>query len=120
MITGIGVDIIEIERIKRLALKKSFYKSFFTESEIEYLKNKRVESTAGYFCAKEAVVKALGTGFAGVGFKDVEIVKNNMVPNVVLHGRALKIAEENKIEKIHVSITHCREYAAATAVAEGK
>lgn len=119
MIIGLGTDIIEIKRIEKLTLSKNFYKRFFTENELKYLLCKRIESTAGYFCAKEAVVKALGTGFSGIGFKDVEIVKINSVPNVVLHMNALKIANDKGITKIHISITHCKEYAAATAVAEG-
>jgi holo-[acyl-carrier protein] synthase len=109
MIIGLGTDIIEIKRIEKLTHSQSFYRRFFTEIELEYLLNKKVESTAGYFCAKEAVVKALGTGFSGIGYKDVEIIKINSVPCVVLHENALKIANSKGIEKIHLSITHCRE-----------
>jgi holo-[acyl-carrier protein] synthase len=119
MVLGLGTDIIEIKRIERLTQSQSFYRRFFTDNELKYLLSKKVESTAGYFCAKEAVVKALGTGFSGIGYKDVEIVKINSVPCVVLHENALRIAKTKGIEKIHLSITHCREYAAATAVAEG-
>ncbi|MCX7905065.1 MAG: holo-ACP synthase, partial [Caloramator sp.] len=66
MIVGIGTDIIEIERIKRaIERNRLFINKIYTENEIEYLKNKNTESYAGYFCAKEAVAKALGTGISG-------------------------------------------------------
>lgn len=116
MIIGVGTDIIEIERIKRLLAKGDFFNRFFTEGEREYLLSKRPESTAGYFCAKEAVVKALGTGFSGFKWTDVEIVKKNSVPGVVLHGKALSIAKEKGVNNINLSISHCRAYATATAV----
>lgn len=118
MIIGIGTDIIEIERVKKLLTKGDFFIRFFTEGEREYLLKKKPESAAGYFCAKEAVVKALGTGFSGFKWTDVEIVKINSVPGVVLHGRALSIAKEKGVEHINLSISHCRTYAVATAVME--
>ncbi len=118
MIFGIGTDIIEIDRIKKLLGKGDFFNRFFTEGEREYLKKKKPESAAGYFCAKEAVVKALGTGFSGLKWTDVEIVKVNSVPGVILHGRALEVANEKGVENIYLSISHCREYAVATVVME--
>lgn len=118
MIIGIGTDIIEIDRVKKLLLKGDFFNRFFTEGEREYLLNKRPESAAGYFCAKEAVVKALGTGFSGFKWTDVEIVKVNSVPGVVLHGRAFDIASAKGVKHINLSISHCRTYAVATAVVD--
>lgn len=118
MIIGIGTDIIEIERVKKLLDKEEFFKRFYTEGEREYLINKKAESAAGYFCAKEAVVKALGTGFSGFKWTDVEIVKINSVPNVILHGRALDIANSKGVSHINLSISHCRTYAVATAIME--
>jgi holo-[acyl-carrier protein] synthase len=120
MILGIGTDIIEIFRIEKLIKNTNFMGKFFTESERLYLEKKGPESTAGYFSAKEAVVKAIGTGFSGFKFTDVEIIKKNSVPHVELHGKAKNIANERGIEKIHVSISHCKSYATAVAVAEGK
>lgn len=116
MIIGIGTDIIEIDRVKKLLEKKDFFIRFFTRDEREYLINKKPESTAGYFCAKEAVVKALGTGFSGFKWIDVEIIKTNSVPGVVLHGRALEIAISKGVSNIKLSISHCRTYAVATVV----
>lgn len=118
MIIGIGTDIIEIDRVKKLLRKGEFINRFFTEGERDYLINKKPESTAGYFCAKEAVVKALGTGFMGFKWTDVEIVKVNSVPGAILHGMALKIANEKGVKHINLSISHCRTYAVATAVME--
>lgn len=120
MILGIGTDIIEIVRIEKLVKNTNFMGKFFTESERLYLEKKGPESSAGYFSAKEAVVKAMGTGFSGFKFTDVEIVKINSAPHVKLHGQAKGIADERGIEKIHVSISHCKTYATAVAIAEGK
>lgn len=116
MVIGIGTDIIEIDRVERLMGKKNFYTRFFTQSERDYLINKKPESTAGYFCAKEAVVKALGTGFSGFKWKDVEIIKIDSVPGVILHGRALEIANSKGVSNIKLSISHCKGYAVATAI----
>ena len=119
MIIGIGTDIIEIDRVRKLAEGTKFMERFFTAAERAYLLNKKPESTAGYFCAKEAVVKALGTGFSGFKWTDVEIIKVNSVPGVVLSGGALEISKDKGIRMIHLSISHSREYATATAIAEG-
>jgi holo-[acyl-carrier protein] synthase len=116
MIIGIGTDIIEIDRVKKLLGKKCFFSRFFTEDERKYLINKKPESTAGYFCAKEATVKALGTGFSGFKWSDVEIIKINAVPGVILHGKALEIANEKGITHINLSISHCKTYAVATVI----
>lgn len=118
MIIGIGTDIIEIDRVKKLLDKGDFFIRFFTEGEREYLINKKPESAAGYFCAKEAVVKALGTGFAGFKWSDIEIIKVNSQPGVTLHGRALEIANTKGVRHINLSISHCRTYALATAIME--
>ncbi|KRQ87133.1 Holo-[acyl-carrier-protein] synthase [Caloramator mitchellensis] len=120
MIIGIGTDIIEIDRIK-IAIERSerFKEKIFTDNELSYLKNKNVESYAGYFCAKEAISKALGTGISGFSWKDIEILKINSVPNVRLHNAALQIANQKGIKTIHISISHSKDYAIAMAVAEG-
>lgn len=119
MIIGVGIDIVEIKRIIKMVKNTKFMERFFTPIERDYLKNKNPESTAGYFCAKEAVVKAMGTGFSGFKWTDVEIIKINSVPCVRLHGRAEEIAKSMGIKKIHLSITHSKEYAGSTAIAEG-
>jgi holo-[acyl-carrier protein] synthase len=116
MIIGIGTDIIEIDRIIKLLGKGHFFSRFFTEDERKYLINKKPESTAGYFCAKEAAVKALGTGFSGFKWSDMEIIKINAVPGVILHGKALEIANAKGVMHINLSISHCKTYAVATVI----
>ncbi|WP_035571318.1 holo-ACP synthase [Halonatronum saccharophilum] len=118
---GIGIDIIEIERIREGMERHSrFKKRFFTEEEIDYCEKHKVPWSyyAGRFAAKEAVVKALGTGFRGFKWQDIEIVKDELgKPEVKLKNRAKDLALEMGIDKIMISISHSRDYAAAQAVA---
>jgi len=118
---GIGIDIIEIERIKDAILSKTRFKNrFFTEGEIAYceLHKSPWAHYAGRFAAKEAIVKALGTGFRGFKWQDIEIVKDELgKPKVVLHNQANKLAQEEGITEIMISISHSRDYAVANAVA---
>lgn len=117
MIYGSGIDIVKVDRIEKLSKKEAFMNKFFTEEERNYLKNKRAESIAGYFSAKEAIVKAIGTGFSGFKFTDVEVLREENEPYVVLHGNAKEIAISKGIKEIKVSISHEKEYAVANAIA---
>ncbi|WMJ80496.1 holo-ACP synthase [Clostridium sp. MB40-C1] len=122
MIVGIGVDIIEISRIEK-AMNRSpnFITKMFSKNEIEYLKsrNMRAESVAGRFAAKEAVSKALGTGFLEFDFKDIEIDRTTLgKPIVSLKGKAKKLDKKWGKYKIHLSISHSKENAIAYAVLE--
>ncbi|AYF53644.1 holo-ACP synthase [Clostridium botulinum C] len=122
MIIGIGTDIVEIQRIeKAINRNPNFINKLFTKNEIEYFKsrNMRSEFIAGRFAAKEAVSKALGTGFRGFEFKDIEI-ENNILgkPMVNLKGKAKKMDKKWGNYKIHLSISHGRENAIAYAVLE--
>lgn len=122
MIVGIGVDIIEINRIEK-AMNRSpnFITKMFSKNEIEYLKsrNMRAESVAGRFAAKEAVSKALGTGFLEFDFKDIEIDRTTLgKPIVFLKGKAKKLDKKWGKYKIHLSISHSKENAIAYAVLE--
>jgi len=121
MVKGIGVDIIEIERIKK-AVEKSdrFVKRLFTENEIEYFKSKnmKAETIAGNFAAKEAIVKALGTGLRGFQWTDIEVLRDEFgKPVVHLQGGAKTVATDRGITEIMLSISHCKEYAVANGVA---
>ena len=122
MIIGIGVDIIEIARIKEaVELNASFIEKLFSKNEIEYLqtRNLRAEYIAGRFAAKEAVSKALGTGFRGFNMKDIEVDRNSLgKPMISLKGKARQIAEKNGNYKMHISISHDRNSAVAYAVLE--
>ncbi|MDO7785683.1 holo-ACP synthase [Desulforamulus aquiferis] len=119
---GIGTDIIEIERVE-LAISRSgqeFLNRVFTPGEQSYCGGK-VQCLAGRFAAKEAVLKALGTGLRGLRWTNIEILPNYQgKPEVKLSGSALELAADLGIDKIMVSISHDRGRAVAFAVAVGK
>ncbi|WP_084281012.1 holo-ACP synthase [Alkaliphilus transvaalensis] len=123
MIKGIGIDIIEIERIKEAIEKKGkFLQRFFTEAEIEIFiaKNNKPSTIAGFFAAKEAVVKALGTGFRDMKWKDIEVAQDHLgKPYIKLHNNSRNIAYSKGIEEIMISISHSRFNAVAQAIAIG-
>jgi holo-[acyl-carrier protein] synthase len=115
----VGVDLIEIERIRR-ALERhgdSFKRRCFTEHEIAYCDSKPnpPQHYAGRFAAKEAVGKALGSGVYFT-WKEIE-VRGRPKPGVHLSGRTAQWAEKVGAAKIELSMTHSRELAAAVAVA---
>jgi len=123
MIAGIGVDIVEISRIKEMRLKhgEAFFMKCFTENEVAYCLRKKNadESLAARFAAKEAVMKALGTGWGkGVAFNNIEVVRDDEnPPRIVLHGAADSARREKGIGKILLSLSHSRDYALAEAIA---
>lgn len=121
MIKGTGVDIAEVERIKKNLENERFIKKIYTENEIEYLTTRKfnAETATGIFAAKEAVAKCLGTGFSNFGPCHIEILKDELgKPLVNLMGNALKRAEEMKIVNIQLSISHTAQTAIAFCVAE--
>ena len=128
MIIGIGVDIIEIERVRQaIQNNKNFLSKLFTEKEIDYFisRNMNSEVIAGNFAAKEAVSKALGTGIRGFSFKDIEILRNELgKPEVILHSGAKlignKLVENNNSLRVHLSISHNNSSAIAYSVLEGE
>lgn len=117
MIFGIGIDLIEIKRFSNV--KPSFIKKVFTQQEINYLANKKLESMAGVFAAKEAIAKSLGTGFKFFFINEIEILydKKN-APIVKFHGRAFEFSKQINITKINISISHTKKMAIAFAIAE--
>lgn len=123
MIIGTGIDIIEIDRIKKaLDRHPGFLERFFDKQEIIYFKsrNMNVSTIAGGFAAKEAVVKAIGTGFREFALKDVRILRDELgKPVVDFMGKAKTVVQKTGIEEILVSISHSRRYAAAQAIATG-
>lgn len=116
---GIGIDIIEIDRIEKALLKQDrFLEKLFTKYEITYYQEKgqKAETIAGIFAAKEAVSKVLGKGVSGYTWQDIEIKHDsNGKPEVFLYKGAYALAEELCIKKILVSISHCKMYAVANA-----
>lgn len=123
MIKGIGIDIVEIERIKKaLNRRKNFLDKIFTVEEKEYISNRQnnINTIAGMFAAKEAISKALGTGIRGFNWIDLVISHDDLgKPCVVLEGEAKKLALNKDIKKVHISITHSNKDAVAYAIAEG-
>lgn len=123
MISGIGIDSIEVERINDQILKEgSFKEKIFTQKEISYCESKkyRAQNYAARFSAKEAFLKALGTGWRyGLTYKDIEIVNDDLgKPEIVLYGKAKRFVAENKITNIHVSLTHLKHIATAIVTVE--
>ena len=115
--TAIGVDIIEIDRIKRAISRwqGAFLKRIYTPAELENHHN--VSSLAARFAAKEAVMKALGTGTRGVSWTDIEILTNGSgAPIVRLYGRALRKSAKVGIARFQVSLSHSRKYAIAFVI----
>lgn len=122
MIIGIGVDIIEIDRIA-MAIKKNrrFLERFFTDKEVEYFisRNERFEVAAGIYAAKEAFAKALGTGIRNFSLKDIEILRDELgKPYIKLHNGAQHMAQQIEMQSSHVSISHCKHYAVANVILE--
>ena len=121
MIIGVGVDIVQVDRIAKNIEKQKFLDKIYTNGEKEYLmkKNFSYQTAAGLFAAKEAVSKSLGTGILGFSITDIEIIKDEFdKPEILLHNNALKIAENKGISKINISISHEKDYAIAFAIAE--
>ncbi len=115
-----GVDIIEIARVGAVLERhgERFLRRVYTEDEVRYCRG-RVPELAARFAAKEAVMKALGTGVRGVGWRDIEILPNRRgKPLVFLYGRGAERAERIALRGLDVSLTHSREYAMASAVGE--
>ena len=120
-----GTDIVNISRMNRYVELKadgtlpSFVTRCFTDKEIEYcmskkLENKRAESLAGRYAAKEAIAKALGTGLMteGISFLDFEILNDSKgAPHLTISGKALDRANELGIISQSISISHDGEYA---------
>ena len=121
MIRGLGTDIIEINRIQKAVKKNSrFIERIFTQNEriLFSERNYHPNRIAGFFAAKEATVKAIGTGIRGMSWKDIEIQINpEGKPYIRLYNNALRIAYSKGIDEILISISHSREYAVAQAIA---
>ncbi len=120
-----GVDIVEVERIRRSLEKggEAFKRRIFTEKEIEYCENKKstkYESYAARFAAKEAVSKAFGTGIGKyVSWKDIEVLNDEKgKPYIVLSDEAKKLFHGINGRDMSISISHCKDYAIAYAVFE--
>ena len=114
----VGVDIIEIDRIEDAIARwgDRFLGRVYTEAELEVCKG-RTPALAVRFAAKEAVMKALGTGTNGVGWQDIEVLPNpDGKPLVFLHRGARRKSEELGMTHLDLSLSHSHHYAVASAV----
>lgn len=125
-IVGHGIDLVEVVRIKRMLNEhgERFLERCFTAAEQEYSLSsaaRAAEHLAARFAAKEAVLKALGTGWSGgIAWTDVEVVREaDGRPRVVLTGEALRLAQQMRITEWWLSLTHSGGYASASVIAVG-
>ena len=122
MIVGIGIDVCEIARMDKLLVDGKFLGRFFSPEEQEYIecKGKGAAATmAGIFAAKEALAKALGTGFDSANLADICVLHDKLgAPYYDLRGDYPHHAAQRNIHSLHLSITHDGGVAAAVAIAE--
>jgi holo-[acyl-carrier protein] synthase len=124
MIVGTGIDIAEVPRIRQAIERfgSRFLQRIFTQGEISYCESKanRVERYAARFAAKEAAMKALGTGWnRGVRWRDCEVVrKPGSRPTMVFHGIAGEFASKLGVKNVALSISHTAEQAMALVILE--
>ena len=122
-ILGIGTDIIEVPRIGKMIEQHGelFLRRVYTEREIRYCQGRKhaFEHFAGRWAAKEAILKAIGTGWVrGISWTDMEIRRDGLSgPKVFVRGGARDAAVKRGIGEILISLSHCRTYATATAIA---
>lgn len=118
MIIGVGVDLIEVDRVVKACQKESFLLRYYTEQENALIKQD-VKKSADNFAVKEAVSKMFGTGFREIAPIEIEVLRNlEGKPYVNLYGNAAKIAAKLRITDIHVSITNTKDFANAFVVGE--
>jgi len=118
MVIGIGTDIVQISRFKTLIIQPSFLNKIYTTKELQHCESKnkgRLASLAVRYAAKEAVMKALGTGYAkGISFTEISVVHDdNGKPQIVLTGFTKEYAEKIGVQNIQLSLSHETDYAIA-------
>ena len=127
-ILGTGIDLIEVDRIERALTHprtgERFRRRVYTEREIAYCESRgrpRYQSYAARFAAKEAAMKAMGTGWnRNVGWREIEVVRERgRPPSILLSGKAAEFAQRRRITAFHLSITHTEASAMAHVIAEG-
>jgi len=117
-VTSIGIDIVEIERVES-AIKRGgerFLSRIYTETELKTCRD-RPSSLASRFAGKEAVMKVLGIGGIGIGWREIEILTgDDGRPSVKLYGQALNKAAELNLKEVSVSLSDSKEFAIAVAI----
>lgn len=116
MVLGLGNDIIEISRIKKAMQNPKFITRVFTSMEVDQIEKKgnKFASYAGRFAVKEAISKAFGSGVRDFNLKDIEVLNDYLGKPIVTLKNNLENKYKNK--RIEVAISHCKEYAMATAI----
>jgi holo-[acyl-carrier protein] synthase len=125
MISGTGIDIIETNRVaEKIARELGFREYVFSENEIAYCESKtnKAEHYAARFAAKEAFLKALGTGFpGGLNLNEIEIMPNDAgKPEIYFKASSLQAMQQYAVGKIHLSMSHLTQFACAMVVIETK
>ena len=118
MVVGIGIDLIEIHRLKKAIENPLFVQRVFTPAERVYCDSRGRQGAASYaarFAAKEAAMKALGTGLSGGGtWQDIEILPDEKgQPVMQLTGFFGRLAEEMQVSRVFVTLSHAQEFATA-------
>jgi len=123
MITGIGTDIVEVDRISKSIENERFISKVFSKNEILYCESKinKAENYAVRFAAKEAFAKALGLGFRGeIALIEIEVVNDNIgKPSIITSGKTLEFVSNRNIKSVHISLSHTKSMAMATVILEG-
>lgn len=118
MILGIGVDLIEIPRVEKAAASEEFRKRIFTAGELAAAKGLGFH-LAGCFAAKEALLKAMGTGLSTFSWQEIELVHDPLgAPHLNVTGKVKQFLDERQVRRIHLSISHSKENAVAQVVLE--
>jgi len=122
MITGIGIDIVQINRMERWLVNSRLLERYFHQEEIDLAQTRNSSAAltlAARFAAKEAFGKALGTGLAEISLKDIKVSnRENGKPDIILFETAQKAFEKSGANKVHISLSHERENAIAMIVLE--
>jgi len=123
-VRGLGVDVVEVERLRRaLARRPRLADRLFTDEERAYAGRAADPgpSLAARFAAKEAVAKALGVGIGALSWREVEVVRQpSGAPGLMLAGRAAALSARRGVHRWHLSLSHTAHLAVAAAVAEGR
>ncbi|MCX7831995.1 MAG: holo-ACP synthase [Actinobacteria bacterium] len=118
---SIGIDVVDIDRFEGVLKRKPrFAEKYFHQEELESLRNRKnfTRHLAGRFAAKEAIVKAMGTGFSGFSLKEIIVLNDKSgKPLVRLEGKALQVCKELGIEEFALSISFSKNTVVASAVA---
>jgi holo-[acyl-carrier protein] synthase len=125
LIAGTGIDIIEVDRIQKIMERDiGFREKIFTPGEIAYCESKKnkYQHYAARFSAKEAFMKAIGTGWRfGIRFAEIDIVHDDLGrPYIRIYGKANDLLADLQITKIHVSLSHLKELATAIVIIESE